>query len=171
MTHGLADDRGSGGRLSGDAIAREVPVPFPFALESFGAALERWRGRPLTLAAIPLPPGRHAVWIEAASRDYILYEPSLPLPQQVRAIAHQAGHMCAGHRGGASRGGVAAALFPDLDPAVVAAELPAPAAFTDAEELDAEAFAAALLARIALAPGTDPQHSASADDQHYVDFT
>jgi hypothetical protein len=143
----------------GDAIAREVPIPTPFALESFGAALERWRGRPLTLTAIPLPPGRHAMWVETASRDYILYEPSLPLPRQVRVIAHQAGHMCAGHRGVASGGSVAAALFPGLDPAVVAAELPAPAAFTDAEELDAEAFAAVLLARIVLPPGTDRQHS------------
>ena len=143
----------------GDAIAREVPVPAPFTLEAFGKALERWRGRPLALAAIPLPPGRYAIWVETANRDYILYEPSLPLPRQVRAIAHQAGHMCAGHRGVVSGDSVAAALFPGLDPAAVAAELPAPAAFTDAEELDAEAFAAALLARIVLPTGPDRQHA------------
>jgi hypothetical protein len=53
---------------------------------------------------------------------------------------------------------VAAALFPGLDPGAVAAELPAAAVFTDAEELDAEAFAAVLLARIDLPTGTDRQH-------------
>lgn len=143
----------------GDAIAREVAIPAPFTLEAFGRALERWRGRPLTMVAIPLPPGRHAMWVETASRDYILYEPSIPLPWQVRAIAHQAGHMRAGHRGVASGGGLAAALFPGLDPAVVAAELPAPAAFTDAEKLDAEEFAAVLLARIVLPTGTNQEHS------------
>jgi hypothetical protein len=152
-------DGGSSRWPCGDAIAREVAIPAPFTLEAFGRALEQRRGRPLTLVAIPLPPGRHAMWVETASRDYILYEPSVPLPQQVRAIAHQAGHMCAGHRGVASGGGVAAALFPGLDPAAVAAELQAAAAFTDAEELDAEAFAAVLLARIGLPTGTDRQHS------------
>ena len=85
-----------------DAIAREVAIPAPFTLEAFGRALERRRGRPLTLVAIPLLPGRHATWVETASRDYILYEPFLPLARQVRAIAHQAGHMCGGHRGVAS---------------------------------------------------------------------
>jgi hypothetical protein len=159
MMHGPSGDGDSRRWPRGDAIAREVPVPSPFALESFGTALERWRRRPLMLAAIPLPTGRHAMWVETASRDYILYEPSLPLPRQVRAIAHQAGHMCADHRGVASGGSVTAALFPGLDPAVVAAELPAPTAFTDAEELDAEAFADVLLARIVLPPETDRQHS------------
>lgn len=154
-----SSDGSSGSRPRGDAIASEVPIPTPFTLDSFGAALERWRGRPLTLAAIPLAPGRRAMWVETANRDYILYEPDLPLPWQIRAIAHQAGHMCAGHRGVASGGSVAAALFPGLDPAVIAAELPAPADFTDAEELDAEAFAAALLARIALPPGDSRQRS------------
>ena len=140
-------------------IAREVPVPSPFTVEALGEAVERRRGRPLTLAAIPLPPGRDAVWVETASRDFILYEPALPLPRQVRAIVHQAGHMCAGHRGIASGDRVAPALFPGLDPAVVAAELPAPAAFTHAEELDAEAFTTALLARIPLPPETNRHRS------------
>jgi hypothetical protein len=155
----VASGDGSGRRPRGDAIASGVPIPIPFTLESFGATLERWRGRPLTLAAIPLPPGRYAVWVETASRDYIFYEPSIPPSWQVRAVAHQAGHMCAGHRGVVSGGSVAATLFPGLDPAAVAAELPAPTAFTDAEELDAEAFAAALLARIVLPPGDGRQRS------------
>jgi hypothetical protein len=152
-------DGGSRRWPRGDAIAREVAIPTPFTLEAFGKALERRRGRPLTLTAIPLPPGRYAMWVETASRDYILYEPSLSLPGQVRAIAHQAGHMCAGHRVVASGGGVAAALLPGLDPAVVAAELPVPAAFTGAEELDAEAFAAAVLARIVLPTWTARRRS------------
>lgn len=150
---------GSKRRPRGDVIASGVPIPIPFTLESFGVALERWRGRPLTLVAIPLPPGRYAAWVETATRDYILYQPSIPPSRQVRAVAHQAGHMCAGHRGIDSGDSVAADLFPGLDPAAVAAELPAPAAFTDAEELDAEAFAATLLARIVLPPGDGRQRS------------
>jgi hypothetical protein len=144
---------GSGRRPRGAALAREVPVPSPFTLESFSEALERWRGRPLTLAALPLV-GHGALWIGTAERDFIFYEPTLPLPQQVLAIAREAGHMCGGHCGIASATDVAGTLFPGLDPAVVGAELPSPATFTDEEELEAEAFAAALVARIALPPGT-----------------
>jgi hypothetical protein len=100
---------------------------------------------PLTLAAVPMPPGRAAVWIATARHDYILYEPSLPPPRQAWAVACQAGHMLAGHHG-TPAGGDVAALFPDLDPAVVRAELPAAAAFTAAEIREAEVIAATLTA-------------------------
>ena len=138
----------------GAGPAREVPVPVPFSLEAFRAALERWRGRPLALAPVPLPPGRPAAWIATARRDYILYDPSAPEGRRLEAIAHQAGHMCAGHSGSAVAGEPGAGLFPGLDPAVVVAELPSPAAFTAAEEQEADAFTAALIARIAVAEAT-----------------
>jgi hypothetical protein len=141
------------------AMARELPVPSPFSLERFRAGFERWRGRPFALAAVPLrmPPGRGAVWVGTASSDYIFYEPSATPFEQVRAIAHQVGHLCAGHRGAALPGGTVAGLFPDLDPVVVAAELAAPAAFTEAQEREAEVFAGVLLSRILL-PGPGSCH-------------
>jgi hypothetical protein len=154
--------RGSpGGQPSGVAAAREVPVPEPFTLESFRAALERWRGRPLVLAAVPLPQGWRALWVGTSGGDFILYDPSLPPGLRLEGIAHQAGHMCAGHRGSAVAGEPGAGLFPGLDRAVVAAELPSPAAFTAAEEQEADAFTAALIARIAMAetPGDAPDLS------------
>jgi hypothetical protein len=140
-----------------EALAGESRAPAPPALESLRAALERWRRTPLTLVALPMPPGRPAMWIGTAGRDYILYEPSLPPSRQVWAVARQAGHMLAGHRGSTAGGAVAAGLFPGLDPAVVAAELPAPAAFTAAEVREAEALAAALVAPTAPAPDSDRQ--------------
>ena len=86
------------------------------------------------------------MWLGTACSDYILYESSLPPSQQVWAVACQAGHMLADHHGRAAGGDAAASLFPDLDPAVVTAELPAPAAFTTAEVEEAEALAAMLVA-------------------------
>lgn len=139
------------------AMAREVPVPSPFSLERFRSGLERWRGRPLTLAALHLPPGQLAVWVGTASCDYIFYDPSAAPRGQVRAIAHQVGHMCAGHHGATLPGNIASDLFPDLDPAVVAAELAAPAAFTGAQEQEAAVFASVLLSRI-VAPGPGSCH-------------
>ena len=139
----------------GAGPTREVPVPAPFSLEAFRAALERWRGRPLALAPVPLPRGRPAAWIATARRDYILYDPSAPEARRLEAIVHQAGHMCAGHSGSATAGKPGAGLFPGLDPAVVAAELPGPAAFTAAEEQEADTFTAALIARIPLAEARD----------------
>jgi hypothetical protein len=131
-----------------EALVGESRAPAPFTMESLRAAVERWRGRPLALLAVPMPTGRPAMCIGTACCDYILYEPSLPPSRQVWAVACQAGHMLAGHRGSATGGDVAASLFPGLDPAVVAAELPAPAAFTSAEVQEAEMLAAMLVARI-----------------------
>jgi hypothetical protein len=69
-----------------EAIARDSPLPDPFTLESFRAALEQWRGRPLTLAAVPLPSDRPALWVGTASHDYIVYEPTF---LQSRQLKHQ----------------------------------------------------------------------------------
>jgi hypothetical protein len=140
-----------------EALADESRASALPSLESLRAVLERWRGTPLILVALPMPPGRPAVWIGVADRDYILYEPSLPSCQQVWAVAREAGHMLAGHRGSVAQGDVAAGLFPDLDPAVVGAELPAPAAFTATEVHEAEALATALVASTAPAPGPASQ--------------
>jgi hypothetical protein len=97
------------------------------------------------------------MWIRTACCDYIAYEPSLPPSQQVWAVARQAGHMLAGHRGSAAGGDATAGLFPGLDPAVVTAELPAPTAFTTAEVQEAETLAAALVARITPTSGSAQQ--------------
>jgi CelD/BcsL family acetyltransferase involved in cellulose biosynthesis len=156
----MTDARGEGHseRLAPpDALAGESRVPAPFTLESLRAALERWRGRPLILVAVSMPSGRPAMWIGTACCDYIAYEPSLPPSQQVWAVARQAGHMLADHRGSAAGGDAAASLFPGLDPAVVATELPAPAAFTTAEAQEAETLAAMLVARITPTSGSDRQ--------------
>jgi hypothetical protein len=140
-----------------EALVGESRASAPFALESLRAAVERWGGRPLTLVAVPMPSGRSAMWIGTACCDYILYEPSLWLSQQVWAVACQAGHMLAGHRGSAVGGDVIAALFPGLDAAVVTAELPVPAAFTTAEIQEAEALASVLVSRITPISGSDRQ--------------
>lgn len=140
-----------------EALVGESRAPAPFTMELLRAAVERWRGTPLILVAVPMPPGRLAMWIGTACCDYILYEPSLPPSQQVCAVACQAGHMLAGHRGSATGGDVAASLFPGLDPAVVAAELPAPAAFTPAEVREAETLAVMFIAGTTPASGSDRQ--------------
>jgi hypothetical protein len=111
----MAETRGGGdserqappGTLVGESRATVL-----FTLESLRAVVERWRGRPLTLVAAPMPSGRSAMWIGTTCPDYILYESSLPPSQQVWAVACQAGHMLADHHGRAAGGDVAASLFP-----------------------------------------------------------
>jgi hypothetical protein len=156
----MTDTRGEGDserQRPREALVGESRASAQFALESLRADLERWHGRPLALAAVPMPPGRPAMWIGTACCDYILYEPSLPPSQQAWAVACQAGHMLAGHRGSAARGDVTASLFPGIDPTVVAAELPAPAAFTPTEVREAEVLAAVLVSRIAPTSASDRQ--------------
>jgi hypothetical protein len=156
MMHAGADgDSWRQGRPEAPASGRQDQVPPD--LEPLRAAVERSRGAPLILVPTVMPEDRRAMWIGAAGRDYILYERSLAPSRRAWEVARQAGHMLAGHRGAPAGGDAATALFPALDRAVVAAELPAPAEFTPAEVGEAEALATALLARLALPPGRGRQ--------------
>lgn len=67
--------------------------PRPWSLEELRAAVERHRGRQLILEPAPLSRAGSAIWIATGTADLIVYDQAADLPQRVRAVGHQFGHM------------------------------------------------------------------------------
>jgi hypothetical protein len=121
-------------------MIKSLLIPRPWNLEVFRASLEDQRNRLLILTAVP---GSASLWIATANADYIFYENDTTASRQLHLIGHQVAHILFGHEGTSVRGNVARALFPDLDPDIVAAALTL-SAYTSAEEQAADVFASLL---------------------------
>jgi hypothetical protein len=134
------------------AIIGSLPIPRPFDVDAFRAALETRRNRRLVLTAATLPPGCTGLWAASRSADYIFYGRDAAPADQLRAIGHELGHMTLGHHGTQiSASEFARLLFPHLDPHKAAAALalvPVTAHYSETEEAEAETFASLLLERI-----------------------
>lgn len=134
------------------AIIGSLPIPRPFDIDVFRAALEAQRNRRLVLTAATLPPGCTGLWAASRSADYIFYGRDAAPAEQLRAIGHELGHMILGHGGTQiSTSEFARLLFPHLDPNKVATALalvPVIARYSATEEAEAEVFASLLLDRI-----------------------
>jgi hypothetical protein len=134
------------------AIIGSLPVPRPFDVDAFRAALETQRNRRLVLIAATLPPDCTGLWAASRSADYIFYERDAAPAEQLRAISHEIGHMTLDHHGTQiSASQFARLLFPHLDPHKAAAALalvPVTALYSETEEAEAETFASLLLERI-----------------------
>ena len=76
----------------------------------------------------------------AGADDCIFYDYDTTPSRQLHLIGHKVARLLFGHEGTPVRGNVTRALFPDLDPDMVAAALTL-SAYTSAEEQAAEAFA------------------------------
>ena len=134
------------------AIIGSLPIPHPFGVDVFRAALEAQRNRRLVLTAATLPPGCTGLWVASRNTDYIFYRRDATPVRQLRAISHEIGHMTLGHHGEQmSADEFARLLFPHLDPHKVAAVLalvPVIARYSETEEAEADVFASLLLDRI-----------------------
>jgi IrrE N-terminal-like domain len=134
------------------AIIGSLPIPRPFDVDAFRAALETQRSRRLVLTTATLPPGCTGLWAASRSADYIFYGHDAAPAEQLRAIGHELGHMILGHRGmQISASEFARLLFLHLDPHKVAAALalvPVIARYSETEEAEADVFASLLLDRI-----------------------
>jgi hypothetical protein len=134
------------------AVIGSLPIPRPFDVDVFRAALETRRSRRLVLTAASLPPGCTGLWAASQSVDYIFYRRGTTPAEQLRAISHEIGHMTLGHRGTqVSASEFARLLFPHLNPHKVAAALalvPVVARYSESEEAEAETFASLLIERI-----------------------
>ena len=119
-----------------------LPIPRPWDLEQFRAALERHRSRTLLLQPASLPRGcAAAVCITTATADVIVYDQALGSQRQLHAIGHQLGHLVLGHQGRADR----RSLFPHLDPALIVTS-PLVSRYDEADELEADNFASLFVA-------------------------
>src|SRR5260370_11362272 len=121
-----------------------VPIPHPWNLEQFRAALERHRGRTLLLEQASLPQGRVALCMTTAAADLIVYDHHVDSQRQLHAIRHQLGPLLLCHHGSDDR-------QPHLDPALIPTA-PLISRYDETDELAADNFASLLVARANATP-------------------
>lgn len=132
------------------ALAESLPVPDPWSVERFGAALARQRGRRLILAAAQLPGGHPGLWVALPATDLIIYPRADDAAVELRAIGHQLGHMLLGHQGVPA----SESPFPHVHPNTAATI--GITRFAPPEESVADEFAAQFTARVSLSSATRP---------------
>jgi len=138
----------------------DIPVPNPFDLDVFSAALAAHRGRPLTLQPMPgLSAGAPCgLWISVPTADYVFYDPETSRLHAEHIVLHELSHMISGHTTGIDAGpeagdGAVGRLVPDLDPRTIDTML-GRASYTTAQEREAETLASLIRARSAQGPAT-----------------
>jgi hypothetical protein len=139
---------------------KDIPVPNPFDLDVFSAALAAHRGRPLSLQPMPgLSAGAPCgLWISVPTADYVFYDPETSRLHAEHIVLHELSHMISGHTTGIDAGsevgdGTVGRLVPDLDPTTIDTIL-GRASYTTAQEREAETLASLIRARSAPGPAT-----------------
>ena len=134
-----------------EALLADLDVPEPFDLDVLMDRLARSRDRPLTVVPYPMriPGGPSGMWVALAEADVIFVDSATSGTQHANIVAHELGHIVAGH-------GVNPSTL--LDDATVASLLPLPASagpravlhrtsYSAPQEQEAELFASLLLGR------------------------
>jgi hypothetical protein len=141
-----------------EAALLELPVPDPFDLEGFCAAIAGRRGRPIVLRPVAgVGQGVTGVWlaVDDPPLDVIVYEArTSPLHRQ-HIVLHELGHVLAGHSPRVGGPGSHRLLFPDLDPEAVRRTLEREA-YSSEEEREAELLASLILHRATRRGPDDP---------------
>jgi hypothetical protein len=78
-------------------IAQLPDLPQPWDVEMLCRALERTRGRPLTLHPVDLPALPFGMWYDDGAVDHIFYRSSATGYYRDHIILHEICHMLAGH--------------------------------------------------------------------------
>ncbi len=137
---------------------RELELPVPFDVRAFCDRVAVRRGRPVVLRPIVTRSGPWGLWAAGPSADYIFYESDTSPLHQEHIILHELSHLICGHRPlPVTETQMLVGLFPDLSADTVRRIL-SRAAYTAAEEREAEVLASVLLERIAASrsPGSQP---------------
>jgi hypothetical protein len=132
-----------------EATVDSLDLPDQLDLYDLCDDLGRRRNRPIHLLATTLPSrGPCGMWVGTGTYDAIFYEKNTSPLHQQQIIAHECGHLLAGHRmtevldADASR-----LLLPDLDPNLVHHFL-GRTTYSALEEREAEMIASLLVRRI-----------------------
>ncbi|RSN38589.1 hypothetical protein DMC64_41720 [Amycolatopsis sp. WAC 04197] len=91
-------------RLQGriNDLLDEVGIPEPWDIRAFIQRVADYRGRPIELVAVEIPPGGpDAMWVPAEHVDVILYDSTLREGDLhwEQVLAHEAAHILLCHRG------------------------------------------------------------------------
>lgn len=135
-------------RRNCEALAADLPIPVPFRLDAFVAALAARRGRGIELVPVSrrtaLPTG---ILVSTDSTDYIFHASDTSELHQWHIVAHEIGHLVCGHeRAVALDQAVASLLMPNLSFDLIRTVLGRTPA-RDVEEREAELLAYAILRR------------------------
>jgi hypothetical protein len=94
------------------AVARDLALPAPFAMDEFRMCLERRRRRVVRLLPMVMEPGAPSgVWIGTADADYLYYEEQTSPFHQAHIVLHLAGPMLLGDGRGPA---IDSRLVPDV---------------------------------------------------------
>lgn len=131
-------------------LVRDINVPVPFDAEALCREVGDRLGQPIHLLPVAMPAdGPSGLVISGTRAHYLCYDSGTrPLHQQ-HIIAHELGHLIAGHTSGHVEDieAGASALLSTLDPGVVRQALARDAGYDRREEAEAEIIADLLLQR------------------------
>jgi len=147
----------------GRLVVASLPPATTSELDEIGAVLSGLLRQDVTIAPMRLPPVCASVWIGCGKTDHIFRNQDWPIPA-IEPIAHATGHLALRHCGTVRDGGQFTCMQArDLElthPGQIRAILHDPGTrpcrlFTDAEEHEAESFAAFLWHHL----GREPPHA------------
>ncbi|MBV9278924.1 MAG: hypothetical protein JOZ41_02475 [Chloroflexi bacterium] len=127
---------------------RDLDLPSPFDVDAFLKSLERRRGRPIRLYALPMSRDVSGLWARGPTDDYIFYEERAAPVLQAHIKLHEACHIVCGHKPLVlSEAEESSLFFPDLLPQMVRRFLHR-GSYSTVEEREAELLASLILERV-----------------------
>lgn len=134
-----------------DDLLRAVPLPVPWDLGAYIAAVAEYRARPITLHPVSLSSvatagcgGGGGLWIARRDDDLIGYDDRAPARHAEHIVLHEVGHMLLGHdhapTGTGTDHGLLRELIPSVSPDAIHRVLGRDA-YDNAREREAEMFA------------------------------
>jgi hypothetical protein len=124
-----------------------LDINHPIDMAEVCQRLSAHRELPIRLIAYPLEvPGPFGLWLRTTSADYIMYQQETTVLHQQHIIAHELGHLLAGHSSDDGDDAVWAELLPDVPPDLLRRALRR-ANYDTEQERDAETVATLLLER------------------------
>lgn len=147
MGPGAAEEAGDQGKtLQRDmtALLQRLQLPVPLDLQQLADGIAEHRGRPITLVPRRLDPGAPvAAWAPLADADVVFYGSNLDPLHRFHAIAHELGHVFAGHEAHEEADGqqLLEFMLPDLSSELIRRMLPRQHRYELPAEREAELIA------------------------------
>ncbi|GAA2842691.1 hypothetical protein ACFQ0M_48235 [Kitasatospora aburaviensis] len=142
-----------------EELLAKLPIPDPFDIDAFIAALAAERGRPIALEPLPDDAGPEVpsgLWVRLPHGDVIFYKKNTSLPHQTLIILHELAHMIWEHKCRVEED-ILKSIFPDLDDTLVSSLLLTRDGYDRIEEAQAEMMALLLAEALGADEGSTRQ--------------